>query len=216
MCIRDSVIGIAAQRIVEKYYRPAAVMAEGEQLVNGENIKVIKGSVRSIKGFDVADNLSKLSNILINSGGHSMAGGFSLLPENLEIFQKSFIELARKAFEEGQPEYEVLADLELELSDISIDLVDQIQYLAPFGIGNPSVLFVSNNVEVISTTGIGQNHIKLKIKQNESIREAIAWNQVNNPNYRKSKKLNIAYKPQINSYNGINNLQLHIKDSWAV
>ncbi len=210
------VIGIAAQRIVEKHYRPAAVMAEGEQLVDGEMIKVIKGSVRSVKGFHVAENLFKLSNILINSGGHSMAGGFSLMPENLEIFQKSFIELASNAFKEKEPEYEVLADLELELSEINIDLVDQIQYLAPFGIGNPSVLFVSKNVEVISTTGIGQNHIKLKIKQNDSIREAIAWNQVNNPNYRKSKKLNIAYKPQINSYNGINNLQLHIKESWAV
>lgn len=88
--------------------------------------------------------------------------------------------------------------------------------MAPFGIGNPSVLFVSSNVEVLSTTGIGQNHIKLKLRQNDSIREAVAWNQVNNPILRKGKKLKIAYRPQINSYNGVNNLQLHLKDSWEI
>ena len=143
------VIGIAAQRIVEKHYKPAAVMAEGTQLVDGEAIKVIKGSVRSVKGFHVADNLLKISDILINSGGHASAGGFSLLPENLEIFQEKFPALAAEVFKDNAPEYEVLADMELELSDVNLRLVDQIDYMAPFGIGNPSVLFVSNNVEVL-------------------------------------------------------------------
>lgn len=208
------VIGIAAQRIVEAYYKPSAVMAYGEQVINGELVRVIKGSVRSIPGFHVSQALAKLSEVLINHGGHESAGGFSLLPENLTKFQESFNDLALKNFGDNAPEQETFADAEIQLSQVNIDLVDQLEMLAPFGVGNPSPVLISTNVEVISSAPIGSNHLKLRLRQDQSIRDCLAWNQISNPILRKGKFLKIAYRPHLNLYNGISNLQLHLKDAW--
>ena len=208
------VIGIAAQRLVEAHYKPSAVMAYGEQLVNGKLAKVIKGSVRSVPGFHVAQALSKISNILLNHGGHESAGGFSLLPENLEKFQELFIKLAEEQFSNHKPEQETFADADVMFSQVDINLADQLEMLAPFGVGNPSPVLISGNVEVLSSSAIGNNHLKLRLRQDQSIRDALAWNQLSNPILRKGKFLKIAYRPHLNLYNGISNLQLHIKDAW--
>ena len=208
------VIGIAAQRLVENFYKPAAVMAYGDQMVRGEIVKVIKGSVRSVPGFHVSQALAKISDVFINHGGHESAGGFSLLPENLEKFRHLFVELAAQTFGDNPPENQTFADVEVDFTQVNIDLVDQLELLAPFGVGNPAPVLVSSNVEVITSSPIGANHLKLRLKQNQSVRDCLAWNQIANPILRKGKILKIAYRPQLNLFNGIANLQLHLKDAW--
>ena len=102
----------------------------------------------------------------------------------------------------------------MDFTQVNIDLVDQLELLAPFGVGNPAPVLVSSNVEVITSSPIGANHLKLRLKQNQSVRDCLAWNQIANPILRKGKILKIAYRPQLNLFNGIANLQLHLKDAW--
>jgi len=206
------IIGIAAQRVVEKVQRPVAVMGPSEACINGQDTIIVKGSVRSIREFHVAKALSKLSPLLISHGGHAEAGGFSILPENIETFKKSFNELAFEVFSINPPQREILVDCNIEFKDINIQLVQEIQSLAPFGVGNPSPLFLSRKVEIEHLQLIGENHVKMQLKQNDTIRNAIAWRMRGNPLLIRGKVIDLAYALELNTYKGITSVQLIAKE----
>lgn len=206
------IIGIAAQRIVEKVQRPVAVMGPSESSIKGKDTIVVKGSVRSIREFHVAKALSKLSSILISHGGHAEAGGFSILPENIDIFRKSFNELALQEFSTNPPQREILVDCNIDFKDINIQLVQEIQSLAPFGVGNPSPLFLSRKVEIEHLQLIGENHVKMQLKQNDTIRNAIAWRMRGNPLLIRGKVIDLVFALELNTYKGITSVQLIAKE----
>ncbi len=208
------VIGIVAQRLVERFNRPVAVMGPGE-IEMGEGMqRVVKGSVRSVDGFHVADNLSKLARLLLAHGGHAAAGGFSLSLANLENFKRQFVDAAASCLTAEHLQRKVTADMQISLADINFELAESLTRLAPFGVGNPSPVFITASVNVDSVMLVGQKHLRLRVSENECVRNAIAWGMHGNALLRKGEQVNIAYQVEINTYKGVSSVQLNIKEVW--
>lgn len=208
------VIGIAAQRVVEQFTRPACVMCPAKVEENGKVKLVIKGSVRSIEGFHVAQILAKLDEHLLSHGGHAKAGGFSLLPENLQKFSSAFIEIAEQTLSEDDCCKEVSIDTVVTFAELTHAAVEELTRLAPFGIGNPTPVFLSRNVEVISVSSIMDSHLKVRFKQGKQTVESICWDFRGHPLLTKGRIVDIAYTPEINKYQGISAVQLSLKEVW--
>jgi single-stranded-DNA-specific exonuclease len=208
------VIGIAAQRLVEFFHRPATVMCPGETVVKGKKVKVIKGSVRGIKGFNVVEALAQLGDLLIGFGGHEQAGGFSVSRENFGEFQQGFINLANELLNQDLLVRRQAVDVFVSFDQLDFSLVEQLSMLAPFGIGNPSPVLATLDVVVESVAVVGTNHLKFRLKDGKSTIDAIAWKAQGHPLIRKGEIVNVAYSPEINSYKGISSLQLVVKEVW--
>ncbi len=206
------VIGIIAQRLVEKHHKPTAVM--GPSALDSED-PIIKGSVRSISAFHVADNLEKLEHLLLNFGGHAAAGGFSLKLSKLEEFGAAWEKLANSCLTEDDLAPKQKVDLEISLEHINFEFVSNLKSLEPFGVGNPSPVFYSDQLEVESVKQIGENHLKLLLSQQKKKIQAVAWKLAGHPLLVKGKTIRAAYSPEINNYGGVSTVQLNIKEVWT-
>lgn len=203
------VIGIVAQRVVEKFYLPCAVAAPAEP---DDPEGLYKASVRSISGFNVVDSLRELSPLLLNFGGHKAAGGFSIRYENLATFSKEFNALAEKVLSEDDFIKKQRVDLEVGLSDLTFDFVESLGKLSPFGIGNPTPVFLSRDLEVDSIKPIGRQHLRLSLAGKGVKLPAVAWKFAGNPLLVKGSRVDVAYTAEINEYKGLASVQLNIKD----
>lgn len=212
------VIGIVAQRMVEMFNRPAAIMGISNEIdhVNFKkhttNSAVIKGSVRGIRGFNVADVLHSLQDILISGGGHAAAGGFSLHLDKLCEFKARFIQAANDCLKSEDFLRSLSVDIELNLDEISFGLAKELELLAPHGIGNPSPLFLCKRVEIESVSPLGRNHVRVNILHSGNTINAVAWGFLGHPLMRKGAKIDIIFAIHINTYSGLSSLQLEIKD----
>lgn len=204
------VIGLAAQRLVENFYKPSAVMGPGEAIVKGEVRQVIKGSVRTIKGFHVANALSSLGHLLLNHGGHAEAGGFSLLFEHLDEFKEEFVKKAKSELSEEHYVRHQSVDIEVKLSDIDFKTVEELSKLAPFGIANPSPVLLSRKVRVGSVSILNGGHLRLKLHDDSSTHNAVFWGAKGHPLIRKDNIVDVCYKPEIQNFRGISSVQLNI------
>ena len=206
------VIGIAAQRIVEKYYRPAAVCAPSTIKVGREEVVVAKGSVRGISGFHVAEALADLGGLLLNHGGHAEAGGFTVEYSKLSEFKDAFEEIAKKKLGEDQFVKVKRADCEVSILDITHDLITEISRLGPFGIGNPAPQFILKDVKVQSAVSFSGEHLKLKLGTQDGVVSAIYWKGRSNKRARKDEVVTILFTPEIKSYQGLSFVELNIKE----
>ncbi|TVQ66348.1 MAG: single-stranded-DNA-specific exonuclease RecJ [Balneolaceae bacterium] len=203
------VIGIVASRLVDAHYRPAIMLST----VEGK----IKGSARSIKGFNIYDALKECEDLLEQYGGHEFAAGLTMVKENLEEFRTRMNSIACRMLAENdfQPELEIAADLELNLIDMKFwKLLTQFE---PFGPGNPRPVFVSRNVCIEGVPAIvGNGHLKMRIRQNGSaVFDAIGFNMHGyEPNLRncKHEKVDVAYVLEENFWNGKRTIQMRLKD----
>ncbi|OQX20975.1 MAG: single-stranded-DNA-specific exonuclease RecJ [Desulfobacteraceae bacterium IS3] len=152
----EGVIGIVASRVVEKYFRPAILISTR----NGMG----KGSGRSIPGVDIHKGLLACADDLEFFGGHAMAAGLTMKSENIPRFQEHFenavLNMGQNAFTPT-----LTIDHELNFEDISDDLIDELESLAPFGEGNPEPLFTAVNVRVSASKILGENHRRMTLRQ---------------------------------------------------
>ena len=186
-----------------------------EMLISGELKPVIKGSVRSVSGFNVAEVLESLSKLLLAHGGHAAAGGFTLDINHLTEFVDAFASKAEEVLGPEPLERTRAADVQVELSDLDFRLVQEIHSLAPFGRGNPSPVLVTKGVSITSVTSLSKGHLRLRIQDGESVVNAVAWGFQGHPLLRKGKRVNLAYSPDINTYKGMSSVQLDIKEVWS-
>jgi len=199
----ESLAGIIAGRIREKYYKPTIVLTNSEDGV--------KGSGRSIESYNMFEEINKCKELLIKFGGHPMAAGMSLLEENVDNFRKKLNICARLT--ESDLTKVSWIDAAMPVDYVTMDLVKQLVVLEPFGKSNEKPIFADSNLIVKSSYLIGKNKDVLKITfENErgKIIEAISFHALvgNLPN--KGEKKSILYYPNINVYNGITSLQFHI------
>lgn len=208
------VVGIVASRVVEKYHLPTILIGVDIE----QNIG--RGSGRSIEKLNIVEALSKCSNHLERFGGHKAACGLSIKPENINEFISGFKRITEKELSTEDIEAILNIDLHLPLGDLNFDLIEKINRLAPFGLGNRLPVFESNEVEVAAIREIGKNkqHLKLLLKdlKTNHFIDALLWN------YDRFKdsldevslkdKIKIAYTPKINEFNGETLIQLEIKD----
>lgn len=193
------VIGIVAQRVAEQFYRPTAVL--------GSDNGVFKGSVRGVKGFSVIEALSNLGSYLTKYGGHTGAGGFSILPENLPRFQGAFNEFCEAAFKELPTAPVVEADTEAELGEITPQVVEELQTLAPFGVGNPGPLLLLRNLQVSNVNVMKAKHMKVTLSVGRQSLTGLLWHQAEHRDLREGNKVDVVVKPQINEFRGSSEIQ---------
>jgi single-stranded-DNA-specific exonuclease len=151
----EGVIGLVAQRIVQKYFKPAIVIAKKEN--------VSKASVRSVPGLDITEFLRKMDDILESVGGHKMAAGFSIKTEKIEEFVYRAERLAVDDIAEDLLVPFIEVDLEIGFKfDLNL-IYDLVKNLEPFGLGNPHPVFAIRDATILSTTvfGKGNNHINI-------------------------------------------------------
>jgi single-stranded-DNA-specific exonuclease len=201
------VIGIVASRLVDRYYLPAMVMC-----VDGE---LSKGSARSIPGFNIFEAMSRHSSLFEKYGGHEMAAGFTIRTDRIsELRERMNMEVARvMGTEKLLPELRV--DYKLDSDDINLDTVSRLKLLEPFGIGNPSPLYVYRGLKVLSARAVGSDgkHLSLMVYDGVNEIKCIAYNMGSMQKVLSiGKKIDIICSVENNLWNNIESVQLNIKD----
>ena len=203
------VIGIVASRLVDKYCRPAIMLSS----VDG----FLKGSARSVKGFNVYDALKECEDLLVQFGGHEFAAGLTLKEEHLEMFRARFDEIVGRRLNSDDYEPEFMIDAELNLNDVDVKFWKILKQFAPHGPNNASPLFVSHNLKVVGTpTVVGNGHLKFKVAHSDSaVFEAIGFNLHEHlPKLRNCEQgcLSMVYALDENTWNNRTTLQIRVKD----
>ncbi|WP_422661959.1 single-stranded-DNA-specific exonuclease RecJ [Pannus brasiliensis] len=198
------VIGIVASRLVERYGVPVFIGTYEE----GDPGK-IRGSARGIEEFHVFEALEFCRDLLGKFGGHKMAGGFSLETRNLDRFQQQLSQFAHRLLEPEHLKPLIEIDAEMDFSEITVELFQQIESLQPWGIGNQFPVFWTPNVRVVEQQKVGKNHVKLILATDDDTRvKAIAWRWAEYlplPN-----RIDIAYKLQENSWQGDRSIEIEL------
>lgn len=203
------VVGIVASRLVEKYYRPVIVLG-----IDPEK-GIAKGSARSIAGFNLYQALSACEEHLIAYGGHQMAAGMTLEIEKVEILQK---QLSHLAVETLQPEDWIptsRVDDELTLDEIDIPFIQQLDELAPYGMGNPVPQFIIKGAQIgrKAVIGVHKDTLKLELRADEYRLDAIGFRMAEVATEMTSfATSDFLGELQINEWNGRQNPQLLIRD----
>jgi single-stranded-DNA-specific exonuclease len=203
------VIGIVASRLIESYYKPTIVLTKSNGLITG--------SARSVKDFDIYDAVDACSDLLEHFGGHKYAAGLSLKPENLDRFRDRFEEFVSENITRTMQTPEIEVDARICLNDITKKFFKILKQFAPFGPGNMSPVFISENlIDTGNGRVVGKNHLKLEVVHKE-IRgypiPAIAFQQANHlDSIVHNNSFHICYSIEENEWNGVVSLQLNVKD----
>ncbi len=199
------VIGIVASKITELYFKPSILVCfEGNEG---------KGSGRSIPGFDLHAALCATSDYLEKYGGHEMAVGLSLKRNKFEDFRKVFEEKAEESHtEEIIPVIKI--DKEIELKDLSLENVKSLNLLEPFGEANKTPIFIYRNLRIDSIRALSEGkHLKLTLKDKNTIINAIGFNMgMYSEEYQLGDKIDVIGVLEINSFNGMECVQINMKD----
>ncbi len=203
------VIGIVASRLVDKYYRPAIMLSTVDGLV--------KGSARSIRGFNVYNALKECEDMLIQFGGHEFAAGLTLDVKNLDEFRLRFNVIVDKYFKESDFEPEIYVDADLDLHEVDARFWKLLTQFEPFGPDNAKPIFVSRNLRVVgNATVVGNGHLKMRVAQNGSAEfDAIGFNMHDYlPKIREATPgtLSLAYMIEENTWQNKTTLQMRIRD----
>lgn len=213
----ESVAGIIAGRIKERYCRPAIVLTNAEEGV--------KGSGRSVEAYNMFKGLLRVKDIMIKFGGHTMAAGMSLEEHNIEIFRQRLNNECALTFEEMSPVLRVETILDIE--DISVESAGELNILAPFGKANEKPLFgiknvIAENIRFVGSEGnivlfnIERNGKRVKAVDFDNYDLCIKWlndNGYDEGNYRFARiNIDTVFTLDVNEYNGYTNPQIIIKD----
>lgn len=207
LCNREFPLGIAgpvAGKLAEEYYRPVIIVNIDE--------KTASGSCRSIPEFNIINALNQCGGLLGRFGGHAQAAGFTAPSKNLALLQKTLIDLAERQLKGVDLRPRINIDAEVALSDLGGATYQAIQKLSPFGKGNPVPIFVSRAVEVAGcrTMGADQQHLRLKLKQDGSVFDAVAF-KLGDALSEVSNTMDIVYNLEIDRWSGVENLRLNIQ-----
>ena len=197
------VVGIVSSKIVEEYHRPTFLLAdEGGML---------KGSGRSIEGFDLYQALSDIRDLLTQFGGHEYAAGITLELKNLDEFCNKFEELATKRIDTKDMIPKIEVDTKIGLESINPQVLHDIEMLIPFGYKNPQPIFWAGSVKVVVSTIAGNNHLKLTIKEKGITFDCIAFGKAELYPLD-GKVVDILFNIEVNTWQGKDSIQLVIVD----
>jgi single-stranded-DNA-specific exonuclease len=199
------VVGIVASRVLQEFYRPTIIIG-GE---NGE----MRGSCRSITGFDMAAALRECDDLLVRHGGHAMAAGLSILPDKIDLFREKLNDLARRTLKTDQLKPSLLLDAEVGLDEMSFETLGHLDKLKPHGQGNPATQFCARNLshaKPVQRMGTDKQHVKMRVTDGAATHEAVWWN--GGDKSLPVGKFDLAFVPQINQFNGNRSVQLKVLD----
>ncbi len=202
------VIGIVAGRLAEHYHRPTIVLARGDELA--------QGSARSIPGFDLYAAIKDCSAPLLAFGGHAAAAGLKLAAVDVERFAELFEERCRSALEPEHLERVLHIDAEVLLGSLSLRVVEELDRLEPYGIGNARPLLAASRLQVVGqpkAVGEHKNHLQLSVRQDGTVMKCIGWNLAERGKVLEAGcQCALAFHPSVNEWNNHRAVQLEIKD----
>ena len=199
------VIGIVSSRLVERYYRPTVLIALDGPAGTG------RGSGRSIRGVNLHEAFRTCRDRLEGFGGHHMAAGLSIRTEQVVAFGAQFEAAIRAVTRPGDFIPETRIDAELSLGEINDALLEDLNRLEPYGPGNPEPVFVAHGVTVASHRIVGENHLKLYVRQGQRGLPAIGFGMAETP-LEVGMTLDILFSPVRNEWNGNTSIQLRLRD----
>lgn len=198
----NGVIGIVAARLVERYHRPAALLA-------GDGDGLMRASVRSPRGFAVDQALNHCASLLERFGGHPAAGGFTVRAENVHALHEQLCVQADSWLKQQGQGLPIQPDALLRLDEVNWDLWKALQSLAPFGVGHEVPLFWSRDCSVEEQRELKGGHLALRLRQGETERRAIAWRWDSSTHV--PEQCDVAYRISVNRWQGEQRLQLEMK-----
>ncbi len=220
----ESLAGIIAGRIREKYNKPVIVLTDSEE-------GALKGSGRSIEAYSMFEELSRVKSLMTKFGGHPMAAGLTLPKENLEIFKRELNRLTTLTDNDFIPKVSI--DIAMPVSYISENLVEQLKLLEPFGCGNSKPLFAQKKMAVKSARilGVNRNVLKMRLADEQGYEiDGIYFGNINDftqyvssqfgeneveymyQGRKNSVSLSFTYYPDVNEYRGMKTLQIVIQN----
>jgi single-stranded-DNA-specific exonuclease len=205
----EGVIGLVAGKLVERWHRPAIVVAQGEELS--------KASARSIEGFNMIEALRTAEHLLESVGGHELAAGFSVATGKIEDLKQWMENQAEERLEERDLVARLEADCRVKLEDGDRGLWEIMEQLAPFGVGNSRPVLVSSGLKILNSKAVGQGgkHLRLLVKSGESgkVMGGIGFGMGDRSEEIKSgDQVEVAYNLTNNRWNGREELEMRIKD----
>lgn len=193
------VVGIVANRLVDRYHKPALLLTESDD-------GILRGSARSIEGLHITEAISSQKNSLLNFGGHPMAAGLSLQKENLTSFRRGLGRAIEKQLGEIIREDPTLQiDSWLGLDEINLELADAIELLAPFGAGNPKLTFASRGITLKSIAEVGKTkeHLRLAVEdENGNVQSILWWGGAGEELPETGTQIDIAYSVRASTFRG--------------
>lgn len=202
------VIGIVASRLVDKFHRPTVLIS-----MDGESGQ---GSGRSIKHFPLHEVLTECETHLLSHGGHAMAAGVKVAANQIDAFTEAFLAQAAQRLTPMDLKPKLPIDDEVELGLLTTDVVDGIQRLAPFGIGNPKPRLATGEVEISDgprVVGSNGQHLQFTVRQGNEYRKAVAFGRGDRMDeLMDHRRLRLAFEPMINEWNGRRSVELRVVD----
>ncbi|MEM7638381.1 MAG: single-stranded-DNA-specific exonuclease RecJ [Pseudomonadota bacterium] len=210
------VIGIVAGRLKDRFHLPAIVIGWGQGLG-----PVAKGSARSVRGVNIGDAISAAAKegVILSGGGHAMAGGLSLEPDQRDGLKTWMQDHMVEFKEERAAAKELAIDAMLAPTQVTTETYDLIQTIGPFGQGAPEPVFAIQNVEITHTRPIGENHLKLTVEDSGARIEALVWRCMGTPlgdALLQRGKVHLAGRLKENVWNGRRTAQFEVIDAAAI
>ncbi len=201
------VVGLAASRLTEAYYRPSIVGHSDEEFT--------RCSCRSIKEFHITKALDECADLFERHGGHAAAAGFTIRNEKVPELKTRLLAIAERELADKDLRHTYVADAVVRLNELNFDLLKYLDYLEPTGYGNPSTLFMATGIKVSScrTVGSEAKHLKLIVNDGRESMDCIGfglgeWNQT----LKSGSFIDLLFTFETNEFNGRTTLQLRIKD----
>jgi single-stranded-DNA-specific exonuclease len=199
------VVGIVASRVLQAFYRPTIIIGgEGDEW---------RGSGRSIAGFDLAAALRECDDLLVRHGGHAMAAGLSIRPDNIDALRQRLNALVRRALKPEDLQPPLRLDAEVGLEEMTLEALHEFSRLSPVGQGNPGVQFCARQLthaRPLQRIGADKQHVKMWVTDNTATREALWWN--GGAESLPVGKFDLAFAPQVNLFSGKHTVQLKVLD----
>jgi len=205
---KSGVVGLAASRLMDEFYRPAVVATRGEELT--------KGSARSIREFHITEAFDQCKHLLVRHGGHAAAAGFTAASDKVDQLAESLQQVAATELRGLDLRPALHIDAEIALSGLNGELLNGLQQFEPCGYSNPTPLLASRDVKVVSsrTVGMEGKHLKLTLGDGRMTLDAIAFNQGTWQD-KMPTRVNVAYHLEFNEWNGERRMQLNVRDIQA-
>ena len=199
------VVGIVASRVLSEFYRPTII-------IGGEHGQM-RGSGRSIAGFDLAAALRECDDLLIKHGGHAMAAGLSIAPDKIDALRTRLNEIARRTLKPEDLQPPLRLDAEVTLAEISLASLAELERMKPMGQGNPALQFFARNLTQAKPAfrmGAKKQHAKLWVTDGTVTHEVVWWNLGDGA--LPVGKFDLAFAPGVNEFNGRTTVQLKVLD----